>query len=138
MQGKVTVITRVPGEMERSASGTADVVAGKQHIIYNEILEDGSSESVKTHLVLGDDFFEVRRHGAVETRMHFSKGNACTANYTTPYGTIPMELMTSELLIRRETERIRVHVEYGISSQGGEALDRVIEVEIKQSTADYM
>ena len=138
MQGKVTVITRVPGEMERSASGTADVVAGKQHIIYNEILEDGSSESVKTHLVMGDGFFEVRRHGAVETRLHFAKGEASTAGYTIPYGTIPMEVITSELSIKKEPDRIRVHVEYRISSQGGEALDRVIEVEIKQAEADFL
>lgn len=132
MQGKVMVTTRVPGEFERTTPGTANVVAGKQHIIYDEILEDGSSECVKTHLVMGDDFFEVRRHGAVETRLHFSKGNRSTAGYTTSYGTIPMEVMTSELLIKKEMDKIEVHVEYGISSQGGEAMERVIEVKIEQ------
>lgn len=86
---------------------------GSHYIFYEETAKD-SSEKIKNSLKLKGNMLELTRKGAVDSRMVFETDKRHIANYTTPFGALRMETVTSRILLLQEEEHIQFKVEYDL------------------------
>lgn len=67
-----------------------------RYLLYKE--PDPSSETDTDNILkIRDGLVELRRSGAIRSRMLFETGKTHTAVYMTPYGSLPLEVRTEEI-----------------------------------------
>lgn len=89
------------------------------YLIYKETEVLGIEGSVTT-LKIKDDKVNMKRYGSVGNEMCFEKGKRVTGEYETPFGNMPMELLTNsvENSIDRDTIKGYIHIDYDLSIRG--------------------
>lgn len=85
----------------------------KHYIQFQEILEE-SGETVKSLLKINGEEVELIRSGAVNTRMHFIKGQETMTLYQTPMGNLPFQIHTEELFLDACEQEISILIQYEI------------------------
>ena len=135
MMRNCRVTVRASDGISTEAQGTARRVLDALHILYEE--KDGADPSAaaeRTHLVIGDAFFEVRSSGAVHSVMHFEEGVSREVLYQTPFGTLPMNLETIRLRISHAPDEYRVEAEYLLLAGGEDPLPRSVSITVQLSS----
>lgn len=105
-------------------------MSGKTHVLYEEHAGEGGPDT-KTHLVVADSSFEVRKSGGTDMSFVFREGVKTEASYRNSYGAIPFEVLTDALRVERRAGSVAVSLSYRLFSGGQEVSDREMEVEIK-------
>ncbi len=135
------VILKVIG-LQTSANGEKDdmefVTEGKfynkngaVYIVYKETDLLGIDGSVTT-IKIRDNIVKMQRYGPVRNEMTFEKGEKIEGEYETPFGTMPMEILTN--IIDNKIESVvgkrYISIEYDLSIKGLTESQNQLTVEI--------
>lgn len=128
---------QVPGqkaqEMTSSAPGTCFVKNGKVHVLYEEVQEGGDAV-IKNHLILSEEQMELRQKGAIRSKMLFSENKKHATDYITPYGQIPLLILTNTYEVTglsEDAEEIRVLTNYRMESGGSNVTECKMEITVR-------
>ena len=130
------------GELEDEMEFVSDAKmyerGGARYLLYDES-EFSGFPGCKTSLKLTSDSLRMRRIGAeaeaegFNIDMIFEKGKRISSIYETPYGSVNMEVMTTDITNNLSPEGYgKVTVGYDVSLQGLEEERNEIELEIMQ------
>ena len=109
---------------------------GSTYIVYEES-EMSGIQGVKTTLRIDDASGDVRmkRFGSgviMDTVMEFSKGKRFNSLYETPFGAVPMEILTNKIVNDLEPEEAkgRLFIDYEISLKGLSETRSLLNIEV--------
>ena len=88
---------------------------GSHYILY---AEDSPEGTVKSLIKLRDGILELTRKGAVGARMVFEPGREYITLYSTPYGSIPLGILTDTLESDFQENMLRLRADYTLTSEG--------------------
>lgn len=113
--------------IELKTTGIHRVVGGRHHIRYDEAIE-GTVGNTRNHIAVGGGRVEVHKTGQVQTDMIFEPGKTNASGYTTQFGTIRMDVHTSDLSIRDYADGLDVKIRYDLLAGGQHIADCVMEM----------
>lgn len=109
---------------------------GSTYIVYEES-EMSGIQGVKTTLRIDDASGDVRmkRFGSgviMDTVMEFRKGKRFNSLYETPFGAVPMEILTNKIVNDLEPEEAkgRLFIDYEISLKGLSETRSLLNIEV--------
>ena len=102
---------------------------GNQYIKYDEIFE-GIEGKASNLLTIRGDVVEVRKTGALETHMVFDKQQKTTMLYKTPYGTLHMNITTTDLTTSEHQDNIDIKAKYTLEANEETLSKNVLEIHI--------
>ena len=109
---------------------------GSTYIVYEES-EMSGMKGVKTTLRIDDASGDVRmkRFGSgviMDTVMEFSKGKRFNSRYETPFGAVPMEVITNRIVndLKPEEAKGRLFIDYEISLKGLTDTRSLLNIEV--------
>lgn len=107
------------------------------YLVYQETEVLGVDGSVTTLKIRGDTV-RMKRYGSTSTEMCFEKGKRVTGEYETPFGNMPMELLTNHIVNRldQETGKGYISIDYDLSIRGLTGSHNRLDVEILEGGAD--
>lgn len=88
---------------------------GFHYVTYEEQME-GVDTPVKNWLKFKEDYFEVRKSGALSSQMTFEKGKIYMTKYSTPYGDMIMGVKTHKLKVCESDTSITVVIRYDLET----------------------
>lgn len=108
-----------PERIELTTEGTYRFKNNHLYLVYKES-ELSGMEGTTTTLKLIEGNVSLKRHGTQNIDMLFSQGKRVKTLYHTPYGDIPMEILTRniELDIKEDPFEAHVAIDYDISVKG--------------------
>lgn len=124
--------------MEFVTEGKLYKKEGSTYIVYEET-EMSGLEGVKTTLRIARNSEEVKMkrfgHDAMGTVMEFRKGERVNSMYDTPFGLVPMELLTYKIDngIEPDEARGKLFIDYEISLKGLSEARNLLNIEVSPS-----
>ncbi|SFG62278.1 Uncharacterized beta-barrel protein YwiB, DUF1934 family [Lachnospiraceae bacterium C7] len=103
---------------------------GKHYVLY-EITEENNDIPTKTMVKANDNIVEVTRKGVTNTHMVFEKNKKNVTYYDTPYGSIQLGVDTRKLNVVKESDRIRIELEYSLDCNYEYLYDCNLSVDIQ-------
>lgn len=104
------------GEISVVTPGSYYFRNGKHYLVYEERLE-GQPEPVRcTVLTDGKRVWMIRTDAGI--RMEFEAGRTTMSCYSTPYGTMTMNITTTSVDVMVSEEQIRIGLEYTLEING--------------------
>lgn len=93
---------------------------GDSHYLLYEEQPEGFDEVFQTRIKRKGSVLEITRKGKTSTNMVFEAGRSVCIDYATPFGSLPLELVTRELLIEDCREKLwkDLKVSYTLNYQG--------------------
>jgi uncharacterized beta-barrel protein YwiB (DUF1934 family) len=98
-----------------TASGTYHLLKGRHYIQYDEKSEEGEGVT-KSTIKISLTKIELSKKGANSSQMDFDINDETIAIYHTPYGSLAFDVKTSEIVLDEAQDRLRVKLEYSLSS----------------------
>lgn len=95
------------------AKGTYKFENQNHYIDYNERNKD-TSIYIVNNIVATNSKVMVNRMGAVNSKMLFEVQKKNTLEYTTPYGTIWMDIITDAINITESPTKLNIDIEYNM------------------------
>ncbi len=86
---------------------------GKHYVIYEETV-DGFEGTVRNTVKISEDMMEIRKQGITVAHMVFEKDKKTMTRYATPMGEMIIEVITNEIEMKQEEDRLDVQVKYGL------------------------
>lgn len=107
------------------------------YLVYQETEVLGIDGNVTT-LKIRDEKVRMKRYGPVNTEMYFEQGKRVTGEYETPFGSMPMELLTNQVInqLNQETGKGMISIDYDLSIRGLAGSHNRLNVEILEGGAD--
>lgn len=126
----------------RETGGPVEVVTagdyyqknGRHYLLYEEAVE-GSRERIQNILKIGKESLEVIKKGLIRTDMTFEPGRKTRASYGTPFGSIEMGFLTSEIRMQETEEVIDLRVRYSLEMDNVFLADCSIRVHVQSKDA---
>lgn len=97
------------------ASGLYQFQNEKHYIRYDEMIE-GVEGAIKNIIKIAPDQVSISKKGAANTTMTFQLGEVTSTNYHTPYGTLLLQIKTTQMRVEEDADQIDIHLEYTISA----------------------
>lgn len=88
---------------------------GFHYVTYEERME-GVNTPIKNWIKFCEDYFELRKSGALSSQMTFQEGKIYMTNYKTPYGNMIMGVNTHKLDVHETEDKIDVEIRYDLES----------------------
>lgn len=107
---------------------------GKHYIIYDEVME-GSSETTKNIIKLGEEFLDITKRGAVNVHMMFEKDKKNITYYYTPYGSLLIGIEATRIKMEETEHDIHVEVDYALEVNYQHMADCTITMKVKAKNA---
>lgn len=104
---------------------------GKHYIVYDEMVEGMKGVIKNTVKITGDSMFEMIKSGLMTSRMVFEKGKMNMTNYQTPYGEMLVGIMTRDMNVTVEEDKIEVGIFYALDVNGEPLSDCRIHVNVR-------
>lgn len=73
---------------------------GDTHYLFYEEQPEGFPSPLKTCIKLKNNMVEINRRGPGGSIMNFVPGETCRTDYFTPYGILPLDIVTKKLLVK--------------------------------------
>ena len=115
--------------LEVVTTGTYHCRDGNQYIKYDEVFE-GIEGKASSLISIKGDIVEVRKTGVLETHMVFDKQKRTTMLYTTPYGTLHMNITTTNLTTSEHQDNIDIQANYTLEANEETLSNNVLEIHI--------
>ena len=115
--------------VELVTTGTYHCRDGNQYIKYDEVFE-GIEGKASSLISIKGDIVEVRKTGVLETHMVFDKQKRTTMLYTTPYGTLHMNITTTNLTTSEHQDNIDIQANYTLEANEKTLSNNVLEIHI--------
>lgn len=105
---------------------------GSHYISYQEYYEQesGPDATADTLIKISDRTVQMKKKGAITTKMIFDPTQPSPCPYHTPYGVFQMELFTQNLEIRRENLDFFIEIRYKLMMDGAPVTDCTIQLEV--------
>lgn len=89
---------------------------GSLYLLYEEISGDGGGIT-KNMIKLKGSTLELTKRGAVNARMVFEPGQECMALYSTPFGSLPLGIVTDTVESVLSEKELRICAAYSLTCQ---------------------
>lgn len=93
--------------------GTYGIVAGKEYIKYDEVIE-GESKKCSNLIKIDKDCVEITKRGAIVAHLSFVKGEKTMTAYETGFGNLYLGIFARDINVSRTEDEIKVHIEYSM------------------------
>jgi uncharacterized beta-barrel protein YwiB (DUF1934 family) len=100
------------------------------YAVYEETEISGMKGTTTTIKIRPSEFLLLRT-GTTNARMHFRKNDKNASMYDTPYGTLQLEIETTELNINVNEEGGNIYVNYDMTVSGQKVMPTFLEIDIK-------
>lgn len=128
--------------MNEESNGPIEVVTagdyysrnGKHYILYDEAVE-GTTEHIRNTIKIGEECLEVTKKGLSNVHMVFEKNKKNMACYATPFGSMTIGILASDVDIKESEENIDVQVKYSLEVNYEHFADCSIQMNIKSKDA---
>lgn len=87
----------------------------KHYIRYEEMVE-GVEGAIKNIIKITPDQVSITKKGAANTTMTFQLGEVTSTSYHTPYGTLILQIETTQMQVEEDTDQIFINLAYRISA----------------------
>lgn len=100
------------------------------YAVYEET-EISGMEGTTTTLKIGENNFSLIRMGSTTTKMEFEKDKEKISMYSTPYGTLEINILTKELKINVDDTGGEVFINYDMGISGEDTQHINLDIKIK-------
>lgn len=108
---------------------------GKSYIKYQEV--DDENVAIDCMIKYSDDYVEInRRRQGVVTCLMFERDKSCTSNYNTPFGNIIVSLITKEMDITEEDNKVVIDIKYAMEFNYSFVSDCFVEIRVAENYND--
>lgn len=107
---------------------------GTHYLLYEEPVE-GSSEVIKNTLKIKKGCVEMLKKGPLNARMVFEQWKNQTAQYETPFGSIPVSISAGAVEVKEEEHDIHVELNYSLELNGEYLSDSRVTLHVKSKDA---
>ena len=115
------IVTIVPGVYHNTR--------GKHYIQYEEPIEDVAAVS-KNMIKIEPSKVVLSKKIVRTSEMIFDRAETTQLDYQTPYGDLTFELKTYSILLKEESDRLEVYMEYSLYSNSAHVSDNSILITI--------
>lgn len=106
----------------------------KHYILYDEVTE-GTTETTKNIVKIGDAFLDITKRGATNVHMMFEKDKKNVSYYYTPFGSLLIGIDTTKIEVKETENDIHVVVEYALEFNYEHMADCTIHMNVKSKNA---
>ena len=99
--------------VKKISPGTYYKRNGKIYLRYEEINEKGEIE--KNLVKIDDKVVEVNKSGILNFYMYFERDKKCVSAYKTPFGELSLVIVTDDVIVFEEKDKITVNIQYNLS-----------------------
>jgi uncharacterized beta-barrel protein YwiB (DUF1934 family) len=107
---------------------------GKHFIRYDEAVE-GSTEHISNTIKVCGDSMEVTKKGLANVHMVFEKNKKNMTCYATPFGSMTIGILASDVNVKESEENIDIQVQYSLEVNYEHFADCSIQMNIKSKDA---
>jgi len=107
---------------------------GKHYVLYEEAVE-GSTEHIRNMIKIGEESLEVTKKGLLNVNMLFEKNKKNIGCYATPFGSMTIGILASDINVKETEENIDVKVQYSLEVNSEHFADCSIQMNIKSKDA---
>lgn len=100
-------------ELEIVTAGRYKKLGEKHYVTYEEVVE-GFDEKVHNLIKFEDHMIEVTKHGAANVHMSFERDKKNLTYYDTPYGSLLLGIMATNIEVKNREDEIDVEVRYAL------------------------
>ena len=105
--------------VELCAAGQYFQKNGKHYLLFEETGQ-GNSGVTRCRISLEEGRLTLTKRGAVAVQMVFEPGTVCRCHYSTPFGSIPLEITTRCVRLSGTKEQIEAEAGYVLCAGCGE------------------
>lgn len=106
--------------------------SGSSYIFYEESAADGEGVTKNT-IKLKGSILELTKKGAVNTRMVFEPGQEYMTLYSTPFGSLPLGILTDTVDSILSEDEVRICATYSLTCQSQPPQDPASQARTAQS-----
>lgn len=107
---------------------------GKHYILYDEVTE-GTEQTTKNIIKLGDGLMDVTKRGGLNVHMMFEKDKKNVTYYYMPYGSLLVGIDATKVLIEEGEHDINVTVDYALDINYEHMADCTITMNVRSKNA---
>lgn len=107
---------------------------GKHYILYDEVVE-GCTGHIQNTIKVGDECLEVMKKGLSNVHMIFEKNKKNMSCYTTPFGSMTIGILASDIDVKESEKNIDIEVKYSLEVNYEHFADCSIQMNIKAKDA---
>lgn len=127
----IKIVGSQPGTEEEpvsmSACGIYHLTNGKHYIQYDEKSED--DKVVLNNIIkISEERILLTKKGAQNSQMDFDLSAATQTIYQTPYGNLPLDIMTKSIIINETAEKMVVELKYALFSNESQLSDNKLVI----------
>lgn len=104
---------------------------GFHYVTYEDQME-GVDTSIKNWIKFREDYFELRKSGALSSQLTFQEGKIYMTNYKTPYGNMIMGVNTHKLDFHETEDKIVVEIRYDLEADEQLVAKMQLQIEIRK------
>lgn len=101
----------------------------KHYLFYDEITE-GSSEVTKNSARFDGKIFRISKSGFINADMLFEENKRNKTDYTTPYGSLVMDIDTSSIRIEEKEDNINIDIAYSLHMDNEHFADCMLHMDV--------
>ena len=99
-------------------------------IVFYTETEESLAGDVKSNLKITDKAVNLVRRGTYNSNMWFEEGVESGFRYNMPYGYIDMSLTTEKLVVKKNTDKIEISLEYNLFN-GSDNTKNIMKITIE-------
>ena len=103
--------------VEVITSGTWYEKNGKQYLLYEEAYE-GMQVTTKNTVKIAPQIVEVKKKGAISSKMVYELGKQHMSDYMTPMGLIVLGITTRDIFVEADNDKLRLELRYAMEMNG--------------------
>jgi len=92
---------------------------------------DGLEEPVENHVTVGEHRITVEKTGSLETNLVLENGRTNSCTYETPYGSFPMDIVTTHVACLETGGKIHARARYQLRMEGNYDVDCAVTIRIE-------
>lgn len=133
----ISVFANEYGEEDKTSFHTIGKYYEKEEGLCLQYVEEDSQSKTVTHntLTLGKQTMELVRDGSITSSMLFTVGETLSAEYTTPYGAMQLNIHTNELNAYSSDDRIIIKLSYDLLQENTLLSHNRMTIKIRAYTA---
>ena len=120
-------------DIELIAPGQYFLRNGAQYVIYDE-MDEALGEPIKNTIKITPDKVSLRKRGPVVADMSFESGTEKLATYTTPFGSLVLNILAKNMVIDQTEDELNIKLDYELEIEYEHTSDCVIDIAVKSKS----
>ena len=120
-------------DIELIAPGQYFLRNGAQYILYDE-MDEALGQPIKNTIKITPDKVSLRKRGPVVADMSFESGEERMATYTTPFGSLVLNVLAKNMEIRQTEDELNIKLDYELEIEYEHTSDCVIDIAVKSKS----